>query len=67
MSLIIVYAYSVYSPEQDAFVPANVDVFATMDVIKADSHLRIIESESLEVDSLQLNERGRYHRPPSKP
>ena len=67
MSLVTVYAYAFYSPEQDAFVPANVDVFATMEVIKADSHLRIIASESLEVDSSQLNERGRYHRPPSKP
>jgi hypothetical protein len=65
MSLVTVYAYEVYIPGEDAFVPANVDLFATLETIKNDPGLRVMAHESLQVDSSQINERGRYRRLPS--
>ena len=65
MSLVTVYAYKVYSAEQDGFEPAN--VFATLETIKENELLRPIMSVSLQVDSSQINERGRYHPPETTP
>ena len=66
MSKIMVFPYLVYSPEQDTFIPCSVDVFATIETIKGDPHLRLAPGEGFEVEPSQINERGRYHRPPSK-
>ena len=64
MAYITVYAFEVYSAIEDAYIPANVNIFASLEVINANPELRVIQSESLEVDSSLINERGRYHRQP---
>ena len=65
MPAVTVYAYEVYMPEQDGFVPAN--VFATLEAINESKLLRPIMSISHEVDVAELNERGRYHPPKTAP
>ena len=62
MSLVIVYAYEFYNAEQGAYERA--DPLATLEVIEGKGW-RPIKTVSLEVDSSQLSDGGRYH-PPSK-
>lgn len=58
MALITVYAFEIYDPSQDDFVPAK----GMVTEAKANKQgWRIIKSISKEVESSLLNENGRYH------
>ena len=60
MSLVTVFPYEYFCDEQGAFVRAK--PLATAELIKSKGW-RFVTEESLDVDSLQLSEGGRFHLP----
>lgn len=60
MSLVTVYAYEFFNAEQGIYQRA--DPLATLEIIEAKGW-RPIRTVSLEVDSSQLSDGGRFHLP----